>query len=289
MPTFEPIRHDAEYVDAQGVTIYYYAWKAAKPKGVVQILHGLGEHANRYQKLARELVGAGYSVYADDHRGHGRTGMKQYDGDVSKLGTLGVGGMRATIAAIEQFTGIIRDENPDVPLVALGQSWGSLMLQIILNTSSKNYDGIVLTGTAYRTLTDMNSGDLNKAFRHLGPTGNEWLSRDTTVHTEFSADPLNFYAAASKLFGLVEGARLLGRPAKNIEHDIPVLILIGSEDSLGGEKSIAKLSRDLVERSKLTDVTAIVYPGARHEVLNETNRDEVVADLIGWLDSRLAS
>ncbi|NYF09136.1 alpha-beta hydrolase superfamily lysophospholipase [Leifsonia sp. AK011] len=289
MPTFVPVRHDATYVDAQGVTIYYYAWKAAKPKGVIQLLHGLGEHANRYQKLARELVNAGYSVYADDHRGHGRTGMEQYNGDTSKLGRLGVGGMRATIAAIEQFTGIIRAENPEVPLVALGQSWGSLMLQSIINTSSQNYDGIVLTGTAYRTLTDMNSGDLNKNHKHLGTTGNEWLSRDESVHTAFSEDPLNFYAAASKLFGIREGLRLLGRPAKNIEHDIPVLIMIGSEDSLGGEKSIEKLARDYVERSKLTDVTAIVYPGARHEVFNETNRDEVVAELIEWLDSRLTS
>ena len=289
MPTFVPVRHDATYVDAHGVTIYYYAWKAAKPKGVVQLLHGLGEHANRYQKLARELVNAGYSVYADDHRGHGRTGMEQYNGDVSKLGRLGAGGMRATIAALEQFTGIIREENPGVPLVAIGQSWGSLMLQSILNTSSQNYDGIVLTGTAYRTLTDMNSGDLNKKHKHLGTTGNEWLSRDESVHTAFSEDPLNFYAAASKLFGIREGLRLLGRPAKNIEHDIPVLIMIGSEDSLGGEKSIEKLAHDYVERSKLSDVTAVVYPGARHEVFNETNRDEVVADLIEWLDSRLTS
>ena len=288
MPTFVPVRHDATYVDAQGVTIHYYVWKAAKAKGVVQLVHGLGEHALRYERLAGELVEAGYSVYADDHRGHGQTGMEQWGGDTSKLGKLGAGGLRATIAAIEQFTGMVRSENPDVPLAALGQSWGSLMLQIILNTHSANYDGMVLTGTAHRTLTDMNSGDLNKKFKHLGTTGNEWLSREPSVAFDFDEDPLTFYAAAAKLFGIVDGLRLVGRPAKNIGHDIPLLILIGSEDSLGGEKSIEKLAKAYVERSKLSDVTAIVYPGARHEVFNETNRDEVVSDLINWLDTRLA-
>ncbi|UDF12140.1 alpha/beta hydrolase [Antiquaquibacter oligotrophicus] len=289
MPTFVPVRHDATYVDAHGVTIHYYVWKAAKPKAVVQLLHGLGEHALRYEQLAGELVNAGYSVYADDHRGHGRTGMEQWRNDATKLGRLGVGGMRATIAAIEQLTGIARAENPDIPLIALGQSWGSLMLQKMLDEHPRDYDAVVLTGTAYRTLTDMNSGDLNKHHKHLGTTGYEWLSRDPAVAEAFVADPLTFYAAAAKLFGLVDGLRLLGRPAKNLERDVPVLILTGSEDSLGGEKSIAKLARAYVQRSGLTDVTAIVYPDARHEVFRETNRDEVVSDLIAWMDAHVAS
>lgn len=285
MPTSAPVRRDATYVDDHGVTIHYSVWEATKPKAVIQLLHGLGEHSVRYERLAGELVAAGYSVWADDHRGHGRTGIQQYDGDTARLGRLGAGGMRATIAAIHRFTGMIRAENPGLPLIALGQSWGSLMLQVLLNEHSEDFDGMVLTGTAYRTLQDMNSGDLNKRFAHLGTTGNEWLSRDVAVHTAFSQDPLNFFARASKQFGLIEGARLLGRPARDLPHDVPLLILIGSEDALGGEASVAKLARDYVERSGLTDVRAIVYPGARHEVFHETNRDEVVADLIDWLDA----
>ncbi len=282
------VRNDATFVDAQGVTIYYYSWKAAKPKGVIQITHGLGEHALRYEALAADLVAAGYSVYADDHRGHGKTGVKQHDGDLSKMGKLGPGGLRATIEGVRQFTSIVRGENPGIPLVIVGQSWGSLMEQIILNTHSAEYDAAVLAGTAFRTLTDMNSGDLNAKHKHLGTTGFEWLSRDPAVAAAFVADPLCFYAAAAKLFGIPDGLRLLGKPAKNLEHDLPLLIMIGSEDSLGGEKSVEKLAAAYVTRSGLTDVEAIVYPGARHEVFNETNRDEVVGDLIEWLDSRLA-
>ncbi len=287
MPKFTVIRSHDTFVDHLGVTIHYYSWKAAKPKAVLQLTHGLGDHALRYEQLAQDLVNEGYSVYADDHRGHGATGMQQHDGDATRLGKLGPGGLRATVENVREFTALIRSENPDAPLVLLGHSWGSLMAQTVINTHSSDYDGVVLTGTAYRSFTDMNGGNLNARHKHLGTTGNEWLSRDPAVAQQFQDDPLTFYAAALQLFGLADGLRLLGRPAKNLERDIPLLIMIGSEDTLGGEKSIAKLAAAYVKRSGLTDVEAIVYPEARHEIFNETNRDEVIADLVTWLDSRV--
>jgi alpha-beta hydrolase superfamily lysophospholipase len=134
----------------------------------------------------------------------------------------------------------------------------------------------------------MNGGNLNAKHKHLGTTGNEWLSRDPAVAQQFADDPLTFYAAAMKLFGLPDALRLLGRPGKDLRRDIPLLIMIGSEDTLGGEKSIAKLAAAYVRRSKLTDIEAIIYPGARHEIFNETNRDEVIADLVRWLNERVA-
>ena len=283
MPNKSVARTDHSYVDAQGVTIHYYVWSAPGAKGVMQLAHGLGEHAQRYEYLAQALVAAGYSVYADDHRGHGRTGMQQYGDDVTRLGRLGPGGLRATIESLRKFTKLVRSENPGLPLVLLGHSWGSLMAQTIINTHSADYDAVVLTGTAYRTFGDMNGGNLNKGYS----IPNEWLSRDPAVAQAFSDDPQCFYADTIKLFGLPDALRLLGKPAKDFERDIPLLIMIGSEDSLGGEASVAKLASDYVTRSGLSDVEAIVYPGARHEIFNETNRDEVNADLIAWLDARL--
>ena len=108
------------FVDAKGVTIHYYTWAAPKPKGVVQLVHGLGEYAARYTALAQELVAAGYSVYADDHRGHGRTGVEQHLGNLKQLGKLGPGGLRATIEEVRQLTTIIRSENAGVPVAILG-------------------------------------------------------------------------------------------------------------------------------------------------------------------------
>ncbi|WP_210480064.1 alpha/beta hydrolase [Naasia sp. SYSU D00948] len=278
-----------EYTDDYGVVISYYEWLVESPRAVIQLLHGLGEHAMRYESLVRQLNAAGYSVVADDHRGHGRTGLAQWNGDRSKLGRLGPGGLRATIEAVHRLSRRIREEHPGVPLVLLGHSWGSLIAQILLNRHPRDYDAVVLTGTAYRAVGWMNSGDLNRRHRHLGTTGAEWLSRDTAIAEAFYADPLNFSARTVKLFGVPDALRLLGRPARNLPPDLPLLILVGSDDPLGGARSVERLATSYVTRSGLRDVEAIVYDEARHEVFNETNRDEVVADLLAWLDERLRS
>jgi len=282
------IRKDATYVDARGVTIHYSVWQRSEPRGVIQLLHGLGEHRLRYQQLAETLVAAGYSVWADDHRGHGATGMSQWGGDRTRLGRLGPGGMRATIAGLARFGELVRAESPRVPFVILGHSWGSLLAQILFNMQPAAYDGVVLSGTAYRTLGGMNGGDLNARHRALGDADYEWLSRDPAVVEAAARDPLMFVATAMRLFGLPDTLRLLGRPRKGLAAagDAPVLLQVGSDDSFGGEASVAKLAAAYARRGGLSDVTAIVYPGARHEIYNEVNRQEVYADLIAWLTER---
>ncbi|MEO6114944.1 MAG: alpha/beta fold hydrolase [Pseudolysinimonas sp.] len=286
MPTPSAARSEQSFVDAEGVTIHYYVWRSGTPKAIVHLVHGLGEYATRYEQFAQDLVAAGYAVYAGDLRGHGQTGMQQYGGDTSKLGRLGPGGVRATIAGVRELSGIARVDHPRLPLVLLGHSLGSIFAQIILNEHADLYDAAVLSGTPYRTLLHMNSGALNKRFRHLGSTGAEWLSRDPAVAPAFVADPLTFDAQAAKLFGLIDGMRLLGRPTK-LAKNIPLLIQIGSEDPLGGPKSVKLLAAAYRTRGGLTDVTVDIYPGARHEVYNETNRDEVIHDLTTWLDQHV--
>ena len=176
--------------------------------------------------------------------------------------------------------GIIRTEHPMLPLSILGHSWGSLMVQTIINAHAGDYDAVVLTGTAYRVPGRMNGGDLNAMHKHLGTTDYEWLSRDPKVAVAFVADPLRFYADALKLFGLVDALRLYGRPAKQLGKDVPLLIMIGSEDPLGGEKSVELLATSYVKRSRLSDVDVLIHTEARHEIFNEFNRDEVNADLV---------
>ena len=275
-----------QFTDEFGVVVTYYQWRVEHPRGIVQIAHGLGEYANRYQALVDALGQAGYSVYADDHRGHGQTGLDQWGGDASKLGRLGPGGLRAAVRDLSKVTDIIRNDNPGVPIVLLGHSLGSLMAQILINTRMADFAAVVLTGTAYRVPGSMESGDLNKHHKHLGATGYEWLSRDPAVAEAFAADPLTFNADVLKLFGVIDGLRLFGRPARRLP-DRPMLIQIGSEDSLGGEKSVRKLADAYRRRSGLTDVDVIIYPGGRHEIFNETNQDAVRADLIAWLDARI--
>ncbi|MFF2273619.1 alpha/beta hydrolase [Agromyces sp. NPDC058136] len=279
----------ATFTDGHGVHIHYESWRVAEPHAVIQLAHGVGEHIGRYAELIEALNAAGYSVWADDHRGHGQTGYEQHGGDLGRMGRLGPGGLRATVDAVEQFTGVIRAaEDPELPLVYLGHSWGSLMGQMIMNRSAANYDAFVLTGTAYRTLLHMNGGDLNARHKHLGPTPVEWLSRDPAVAPAFMADPYTTAEPLRKLFGLADSVRLLGRPVKELPPELPLLMMVGSDDPLGGEGSVRRLAERYVRHSGLTDVEVIVYEGARHEIFNETNREEVRADLVRWLDERFA-
>jgi alpha-beta hydrolase superfamily lysophospholipase len=287
VPKFTALRDDQTFVDADGVTIHYYAWRVAKPRGVVQIAHGLGEYAGRYETVAQELVGAGYSVFADDHRGHGLTGLEQFGGDHSKLGQLGRGGQRAAAAAIHRLTGIIGHEYPQLPLAIVGHSWGSILVQQILNRHAADYTAAVLIGTANRVPGQIRGSGFNAAWDAPGATGYEWLSRDPLVAQAFRDDPLTFHVDALTLFGFIDALRTFGLPARKMRRDIPLLIMIGSEDSFGGERSVANLAAEYLRRSRLSDVKVTIYAGARHEILNETNRDEVMTDLIQWLDDHL--
>jgi alpha-beta hydrolase superfamily lysophospholipase len=274
-----------EFADAHGIAIVYDIHPAGRPRAVVQLLHGVGEHAGRYPALVAAFVGAGYTVYADDHRGHGRTGMRQHGGNASRLGRLGRGGHRAAVAAVRMLSERIRDENPDLPLVLLGHSWGSFLAQILVNERPDLYDALVLSGSALRWPGSLHAGDLNAAWKAKDATGTEWLSSDPEIGRAFLADPLTTSVPLLKLFGPLDAARLYGRPARDL-RDIPALLMVGRDDPVGGPRSVHRLAEAYRTRAGLTDVTTLVYPDARHEIFNEVSQAEVRADLLAWLDAR---
>lgn len=278
-----------EFTDARGVSIVYDIHHPdGPPRAVVQLLHGVGEHAGRYATLCEALSGAGYLVYADDHRGHGRTGMQQHGGDAGKLGRLGPGGHRAAVDALSQFTQLIRDENPDLPFVLLGHSWGSFLSQILVARHPEAYDLLVLSGSALRWPGAVNSGSLNTRWAGPDANGVEWLATDAAVHQEFLDDPLTTDVPMQKLFGLPDTVRAaLGRPKKDLGRDIPTLLLVGRDDPLAGPRSVHRLADAYRNRSGFTDVTTLVYPDVRHEVFNDVTQADVRADLLTWLDRRV--
>ncbi|MGV9193763.1 alpha/beta hydrolase [Microbacterium sp. MC2] len=278
-----------EFTDAHGIAIVYDVHPAqTTPRGVVQLLHGVGEHAGRYGALIASLTAAGFTVYADDHRGHGRTGMAQHGGDATRLGRLGPGGLRAARDAVWQLTERIREENPDLPLVLLGHSWGSFLAQMLVNKHPDAYDALVLSGSALRWPGSLNAGDLNAPWKATDPTGTAWLSSDPAVGQAFLADPLTTTTPLLKLFGLADAARLYGLPRRDLGRDLPVLLMVGRDDTVGGPRSVHRLADAYRRRSGLTDVTTLVYPDARHEIFNEVQQAEVRADLLAWLDARFA-
>jgi alpha-beta hydrolase superfamily lysophospholipase len=277
-----------EFTDTHGVAITYDVYSVPTPRAVVQIMHGLGDHAGRYKHVAEALNSAGYSAYVPDQRVHGRTGVKQFGGDLSKLGKIGPGGFRAAVADFTELTNIIRAENPGVPIVLLGHSMGSLMGQVLINDHSADYAAVVFSGSAYRQPGSMNAGKLNKRFDAPGCTGHEWLSRDPAVWKAFKEDPWTFEADTLKLYGLADGLRLFGKPAKDMAQ-VPLLLIVGEEDPLGGKPSNIKLAESYIERAGQMDVTVGIYPEARHEIFNETNKEQVIDDMISWISERVAS
>lgn len=279
-----------QFTDAYGITIVYDRYDAeGTPRGVVQVLHGVGEHAGRYATLISALTAAGFHVYADDHRGHGRTGILQWN-DPEKLGHLGKGGLDAAVEAVHQLSLIAKDEHPELPLILLGHSWGSFLSQILLDKYAEDYAAVILSGSALRWPGTLNAGDLNKRWSGPDAHGLEWLSGDPSVWHAFREDPLTTEKPLLKLFGVVNAAKLFGKPAKGLRErlgrEVPLLIMVGRDDSVGGPVSVHKLAKAYRDRSGFSDVTTLVYPDARHEIFNDYSQEQVRADLLGWLNSR---
>jgi alpha-beta hydrolase superfamily lysophospholipase len=278
------------FQDSLGIDIVFYEWPVAEPKGVVQIAHGLGEHARRYDHMASVLNRAGFSVYADDHRGHGQTGLSQIERkQIKKLGNLGQGGMDATFKEVLDFSKLIKSETPGKPLIFLGHSWGSFIAQKVINKSSDLYDAVVLSGSALTMPGYLATGNFNKVWKRLpGSTGYEWLSRDVEIQKRFVADPLTFMASAMKVLGFSNSLKMFGTPSKNVRSDLPILLQVGEADPVGGEYSNKALVEAYRKKAGIRDIELFVYHEARHEIYNELNKDEIIQDLVNWINIRIS-
>jgi alpha-beta hydrolase superfamily lysophospholipase len=278
------------FKDDFGVEIMFYEWPVAEPKAVIQIAHGLGEHARRYDAMAATLNKEGFSVYADDHRGHGQTGVKQLENkQIKRLGNLGPGGMKATYKQVADFSKLIKSENPNRPLVLLGHSWGSFIAQKIINKYSDMYDAVVLSGSALTIPGYLATGDFNKVWKKLpGSTGYEWLSRDVEIQNKFVADPLTFLAAAGQVLGIKNSLEMFGKPSKDVRRDLPILVQVGEADPIGGEYSNKALVEAYRKNAGIEDIELYVYHDCRHEIYNELNKEAIIDDLVTWVNQRVS-
>jgi alpha-beta hydrolase superfamily lysophospholipase len=289
----EPVRVD--FPSAGGVTVAAYRWDAdGEPLAAAQITHGMGEHALRYADLAQALTARGYIVYAQDHRGHGRTADS-----VEALGQIGAQGWVEIVNDIDRLRQRVRAAHPGIPLVLIGHSMGSFAVQQYLLDHSADVQAVVLTGTAAIDLLepalDLDAPiDLSMFNAPFAParTDYDWLSRDEEQVDRYVADP---YCG----FGLdLEGGRQMFVSAREVadearlagmRKDLPVYIAVGEDDPVNGQLALVRALVGRYQQAGLDDVTLTIYPGARHEIFNETNRGEVVADLLAWLSERVPS
>jgi len=282
---------ELSYKSADGTQIVAYKWEPEDDRGplaAVQLTHGMGEHAQRYDHVARALNEDRFVVYAQDHRGHGASA------DPETYGDLGEGGWNALVDDIGLLSAKIRADHPDLPLILLGHSMGSYAVQQYLLDHSADVDGVVLTGTAAIDLLEpaldldqpLDLAVFNAPFQPAR-TDYDWLSRDEAVVDAYIADPgSGFGIDVESAKAMFVGARRLADPAQvaAMRSDLPVYIAVGEADPVNGGLALLTPLTDRYQAAGLTDVTVRVYPGARHEILNETNRDEVIAELNSWLD-----
>ena len=271
-----------------GIELQTYRWSpAGDPRAMVQIQHGLAEHAARYRRFAEALTAAGYLVYAPDGRGSGRTAGGDY-------GNWGEDGWPGWVDDVGLLGDRIAADHPGLPRALFGHSMGSFATQQYLLDHSTAVDAVVLSGSTdvgwlVPVLASDEPADLsafNEPFEHR--TGFEWLSRDPAEVDAYVADPACGWVAPplsgiGSLAAAADPASLAG-----VRDDLPILIVSGDADPLaqGGPavETLASRYRD----AGLRDVEVRLYPGGRHELLNETNRNEVTADIVAFLDRTLA-
>jgi alpha-beta hydrolase superfamily lysophospholipase len=280
---------------SDGAPVATYRWEpAGRVRGAVHVVHGLGEHVRRYEHLAGTLSAAGFLVQGHDTRGHGAT-----IADGVEPGVIGAEGWQAAIDDIGVLLDRLRADAPGVPVVLLGHSMGSFAVQqyLVGRTDgvghSDGLDAVVLSGTAAADLMPALDSDVpldlsgfNAPFEPAR-TGYEWLTRDEAQVDAYVADPLcgfGYDVAGSK--AVFAGARAAADPEQvaRIRDDLPIYIVVGDQDPVGADLALVHALVQRYQQAGLRDVELHVYPGARHEVFNETNRDEVERDLLRWLD-----
>jgi alpha-beta hydrolase superfamily lysophospholipase len=291
--------------------VFVHSWKDIEnPKGVVQIFHGMAEHAARYADFAAFLNSAGFLVYADDHRGHGKTA-----GTVEELGYIGKDGFNKIVEDERLISIRIKREYPELPLLILGHSFGSFIAQEYITRYGREIAGVILSGTSMmdgpevtagkiiawlqktftgerkksKLIDKMGFGSYNKRIANPASTFS-WLTRDEKIVKMYEDDPFcgtvftaNFYYYFFKGAGKLYKLEKLGE----IPEALPVFIIGGDEDPVGGYgKNITRL-RDKYLQLGLDNVRMKLYPGARHEVLNEINRQEVYTDVLEWISANM--
>jgi len=298
--------------DGVELHVYRFEPESVPAKAAVQIEHGMAEHAGRYARVAEALTAAGYAVYADDHRGHGRTAQSPAD-----LGWFAAqDGWSRVVEDFQALRERIEEEHPKRPVFLLGHSMGSLLAQSYAAKHGEGLAGLVLSGTGGGTgllaklglwlakaerkrlgprgrsklLQKASFGSYNKAFAPVR-TEFDWLSRDAAEVDAYVADSLcGFDMTTQGWCDVISGVLEIESSATiaKVPRKLPVYLMSGALDPVGRQTKGVRWLAAQYERVGMLDVRTRFYEGARHELFNETNRDEVVAELIAWLDGVLA-
>ena len=311
-------REELRFPSADGrSTIRALVWwpelaAGTRARGVVQVIHGMAEHVERYDALARLFASRGFVVCGDDHAGHGASC------DPDSYGCLPArGGAEALVADEHTLRRLVTERmGADAPYLLLGHSLGSYIARVYLAEHGEGLAGVILSGTGtlpvavswaghalarlicavrgekYRSklLDGMGVGGYARAVP--GPTGCEWLSHNEKNVATYVADPrcgfmfsAGGYAAVTKLT-----ARACSLAwARRAPHDVPLLFVSGAEDPVGDNGRGVRAAAELARRAGQRHVDMRIYEGMRHEIFNEDDGGRVMADVLSWVEERLGA
>ncbi len=301
------------YPSSDGVhQIHAACWTPeGEAKAVVQLVHGISEYVERYDRFATFLAERGFLVCGEDHLGHGKTGAA--DGVFGWFAE--TDGWNKVLADTHHLTEIQKQANPGVPYFLFGHSMGSFLTRNYLIRWPGEVDGAILSGTGQEPAVAISfgkqvSGLMKKAGkgktvsplinalsigaynRKFAPnrTSVDWISRDTDVQDAYLADPFcSFLPTVGMFRDMMEGLSVIGDPARlaGMDKDTPVFFLSGDEDPVGQMGKGVEKVYAMFKKAGCRDVTLKLYRGGRHEMLNEINYEQVQKDALDWLQAHL--
>jgi len=278
---------------------------------IIQISHGMLEFIDRYDEFAKVLAEKGYLVVGNDHLGHGNSILTEWD-----MGFFcEEKGNQVVLEDIYKLMEIMKKEHPNVTYLVLGHSMGSFLIRQFITIYSEEVQGAIIVGTGYQPYALVKAGQLitslmaifkgwryrskfvnnlaignnNKKFEP-SRTSCDWLSRDEKIVDAYVNDQrINFVFTLNAFYNMFKGILYLYKK-ENLKHmirDLPILILSGEEDPVGDFGKAAVKVYDSFKKLGMNKVSMKLYEGARHEVLNEINRNKVYEDILKWVQNAI--
>lgn len=293
-------------ITAGNTNLHVRIWRAAEPKAVILLSHGMTEHSARYDRFGQYLAERGISLYCPDQRGHGKTAEGKQMGHLHK-------GIDWSLMANDLFSikKKMIDAEVNCPVFLMGHSMGSFLVRCAVQMRRDMFDGLIVSGTAdgqgavgkaavkiadvackmagekkySPKIQSMMFGSYNKEIPGA-KTEYDWLTRDEDEVARYMADPYCGYVCTNGFYHeLLAGIQQANDPANiaKMNKKMPVYIFSGDKDPVGNYGKGVQQVEKLFINAGMEDVTTILYTGGRHEMLNETNRDEVMADVVDWV------
>ena len=291
----------------------YCVFPAQKePRAVLQIVHGMCEYFGRYEDYAKTLADAGILVVGHDHLGHGNSAPTADDLGFTAKG----GGADFLVEDVYALTEKVKEDYPEAPVILFGHSMGSFIAREVLARHGDAYRAAIICGTggpeapagagkamAKTIMTFCGERHRSKALKNIAFTGyykkigkdepvNAWLSHDKRVVDKYNADPFCTYIFTTRayhdLFTLVAWANDK-KWAEKLPKDLPVLVTAGEEDPVGAFGKGPRTVADRMLKAGMTKVSLRMWPGMRHEILNEIGKEEVYRELNEWIFAQLQS